>query len=44
VGVTNSISANGIRTVNIYDNAGRLIKIKDVDGKTLQENQYNYKH
>jgi hypothetical protein len=44
IGVTQSISANGIRTVNIYDNAGRLIKIKDVDGKTLQENQYNYKH
>jgi YD repeat-containing protein len=44
VGVTNSISANGIRTVNTYDNAGRLIKVKDADGKTLQENQYNYKH
>jgi hypothetical protein len=44
VGVTNSISANGIRTVNIYDKAGRLIQVKDADGKTLQENQYNYKH
>ncbi|KMQ59935.1 hypothetical protein ACM46_16885 [Chryseobacterium angstadtii] len=44
VGITNSISANGIRTVNVYDNAGRLIKVKDADGKTLQENQYNYKH
>ncbi|MBF6643073.1 RHS repeat protein [Chryseobacterium indologenes] len=44
VGITNSISANGIRTTNAYDTAGRLIKVKDSDGKTLTENQYNYKH
>ncbi|MBL1220208.1 hypothetical protein JET18_05125 [Chryseobacterium sp. L7] len=44
IGVTQSISANGIRTVNIYDKAGRLIQVKDTDGKVLQENQYNYKH
>lgn len=44
IGVTQSISANGIRTVNIYDKAGRLIQVKDADGKVLQENQYNYKH
>lgn len=44
VGVTSSISASGIKTVNIYDKAGRLIKVQDADGKTLQENQYNYKH
>ncbi|NML69564.1 hypothetical protein HHL23_07120 [Chryseobacterium sp. RP-3-3] len=44
VGVTNSISANGIRTVNIYDNANRLMKVTDSEGKTLQETQYNYKH
>lgn len=44
IGVTNSISANGIRTVNIYDTANRLIKVTDAEGKTLQENQYNYKH
>ncbi|PIF45339.1 hypothetical protein CLU96_2341 [Chryseobacterium sp. 52] len=44
IGVTNSISANGIRTLNVYDNAGRLIKVKDAEGKILQENQYNYKH
>ncbi|KMQ64579.1 hypothetical protein ACM46_09990 [Chryseobacterium angstadtii] len=44
VGVTQSISANGIRTVNVYDKAGRLIRIKNAEGETLQENQYNYKH
>ncbi|PIF45754.1 YD repeat-containing protein [Chryseobacterium sp. 52] len=44
IGVTHSISANGIRTMNVYDKAGRLIKVTNADGKTLQENQYNYKH
>lgn len=44
IGVTNSISTNGIRTINIYDNANRLIKVTNAEGKTLQENQYNYKH
>ncbi|GAA5084229.1 hypothetical protein GCM10023210_03850 [Chryseobacterium ginsengisoli] len=44
IGVTNSISANGIRTVNVYDSANRLIKTTDAAGKTLQEYQYNYKH
>lgn len=44
IGVTNSISSNGIRTVNIYDSANRLIKVTDAAGKTLQEHQYNYKN
>lgn len=44
IGVTQSISANGIRTVNIYNSANRLIKVTDSEGKTLQESQYNYKH
>ncbi|GAE66956.1 YD repeat-containing protein [Chryseobacterium indologenes] len=44
IGVTNTISANGIRTTNVYDTAGRLVKVKDSEGKILQENQYNYKH
>ncbi|SDH84924.1 YD repeat-containing protein [Chryseobacterium taeanense] len=44
IGVTNSISANGIRTVNVYDTANRLIKITDAAGKTLQEYKYNYKN
>jgi uncharacterized protein RhaS with RHS repeats len=44
IGVTSSISANGIRTVNVYDAANRLIKVTDAAGKTLQEHQYNYKN
>ncbi|AZA50882.1 hypothetical protein EG346_23095 [Chryseobacterium carnipullorum] len=44
IGVTHSISANGIRTINVYDNANRLVKVTDAEGKTLQESQYNYKH
>ncbi|MCF2218693.1 hypothetical protein H9Q08_05190 [Chryseobacterium sp. PS-8] len=44
VGVTSSISANGIRTVNVYDAANRLIKTTDAAGKTLQEYKYNYKN
>ncbi|WP_223609323.1 hypothetical protein [Chryseobacterium sp. OSA05B] len=44
IGVTNSISANGIKTMNVYDSANRLIKVTDAAGKTLQEYQYNYKH
>lgn len=43
-GVTNSISANGIRTVNIYDASNRLIRVTDAAGKTLQEYQYHYKN
>ncbi|SHG67095.1 hypothetical protein [Chryseobacterium vrystaatense] len=44
IGVTNSISGNGVKTVNVYDSVGRLIKVTNAEGKTLQENQYNYKH
>lgn len=44
IGVTNSISANGIRTVNVYDAANRLLKVTDAVGKTLQEYQYHYKN
>lgn len=44
VGVTNSISANGIKVTYIYDASGRLSAVKDSNGKVLKENQYNYKH
>jgi hypothetical protein len=44
IGITNSISANGIRAINIYDAANRLIKVTNAAGETLQEYQYNYKH
>jgi len=44
IGVTNSISANGIRTINVYDTANRLVKVTDAAGKTIQEYQYHYKN
>lgn len=44
IGMTNSISSNGMKTTYLYDNANRLIKITDATGKTLKEYQYNYKH
>ncbi|KMQ67366.1 hypothetical protein ACM39_13045 [Chryseobacterium sp. FH2] len=44
VGMTNSISPNGVKTTYLYDNANRLVKITDANGKTLKEYQYNYKH
>ncbi|MCW3167872.1 RHS repeat protein [Chryseobacterium sp. 09-1422] len=44
VGVTNSISGNGIKVSYSYDAAGRLSTVKDGNGKLLKENQYNYKH
>ncbi len=44
IGVTNSISPNGIRTTNVYDAANRLLKVTDAAGKTLQEYQYHYKN
>ena len=44
IGVTNSISPNGIRTTNVYDAANRLLKVTDAAGKTLQEYEYHYKN
>ncbi|MEG1590188.1 RHS repeat domain-containing protein [Chryseobacterium sp.] len=44
IGITNSITANGIKTIYTYDSAGRLSAVKDSNGKTIKENQYNYKH
>lgn len=43
VGITNSISPNGMKTTYGYDNANRLIKITDANGKILKEYQYNYR-
>lgn len=43
VGVTNVLPANGIREIYSYDSFNRLEKVKDVNGKTLKEYQYNYK-
>ncbi|SEW03419.1 YD repeat-containing protein [Chryseobacterium wanjuense] len=44
VGITNTISSNGIKKSYEYDAAGRLLKVKNSDGQVLKENQYNYKH
>lgn len=44
IGITNSISPNGIKTTYLYDNSGRLVKVTDASGKILKEYQYNYKH
>lgn len=44
VGVTNTISSNGIKKTYEYDAAGKLLKIKNAEGQVLKENQYNYKH
>jgi hypothetical protein len=44
VGITNAISSNGIKSTYQYDNAGRLLNVKNSEGQVLKENQYNYKH
>lgn len=43
VGVTHTISPNGIRTTREYDAAGRLKKVKNASGETLKEYDYHYK-
>lgn len=44
VGVTNSVSPNGIRNTFQYDDSGRLLRVKNSEGQVIKENQYNYKH
>ena len=44
VGITNTISSNGIKNTYQYDNSGRLLNVKNSEGQVLKENQYNYKH
>ncbi|WP_159479084.1 hypothetical protein [Chryseobacterium sp. 18068] len=44
IGVTNSISPNGLKVSYTYDTSGRLVIVKDGNGKVLTEKQYNYKH
>lgn len=43
VGVTHTISPNGIRITREYDTAGRLKKVKNASGETLKEYEYHYK-
>jgi YD repeat-containing protein len=44
VGVTHSVSANGISVSYEYDASGRLLRAKNSEGQVVKENQYNYKH
>lgn len=44
VGITHTISPNGIRQSYEYDASGKLARVKNSEGKVLTENQYNYKH
>lgn len=44
IGVTNTISANGMMESYVYDSYNRLHSVKDVDGNTVKSYQYNYKH
>lgn len=44
IGVTSTTSPTGVRQVNIYDSANRLLKVMDMNGKTLKEFKYNYKN
>ncbi|MDP9962235.1 uncharacterized protein RhaS with RHS repeats, partial [Chryseobacterium lathyri] len=43
IGVTSTTSDSGIRQIYKYDNANRLEKITDQEGKPVKELQYNYK-
>ncbi|MBK1897381.1 hypothetical protein [Chryseobacterium paridis] len=43
IGITSSTSPSGFREINIYDNANRLLKVTDAQGKTIKEFKYNYK-
>jgi len=43
VGVTHTVSSNGIKQSYEYDTAGRLFRVKNASGQIIKENQYNYK-
>lgn len=44
VGVTTTIPPNGMMELYKYDSFNRLLKVVDVNGNTVKEHQYNYKH
>ncbi|WP_449387132.1 hypothetical protein [Chryseobacterium lineare] len=43
VGVTHTVSSNGIKQSYEYDASGRLFRVKNASGQVIKENQYNYK-
>lgn len=43
VGVTHTVSSNGIKQSYEYDASGRLFRVKNASGQIIKENQYNYK-
>ncbi|KQT23732.1 hypothetical protein ASG22_06745 [Chryseobacterium sp. Leaf405] len=43
IGVTNTISSNGIKKSYEYDDSGRLLRVLNSEGQVVKENQYNYK-
>lgn len=43
IGITNTISSNGIKQSYEYDASGRLFRVKNANGQVIKENQYNYK-
>lgn len=44
IGVRSITPPSGIREQYLYDSAGRLEKVIDVNGKILKEMKYNYKN
>ena len=44
IGITNSVSANGIKQSYEYNASGKLFRVKNANGQVIKENQYNYKH
>lgn len=44
VGVTSITDPKGLATTYEYDSLGRLLRVKDHEGKILSENQYNFKN
>ena len=44
MGVTTTIPPNGMMELYKYDSFNRLLKTIDVNGNTIKEHQYNYKH